>query len=72
MTKLLEDLQISYDKTRQKAGDLLTQLELEEAKNERERQKKKEKKYRAKLAKIAEKENITIEEVEERLEREKE
>ena len=72
MTKLLEDLQISYDKTRQKAGDLLASLEQEEERTERERQRKKEKKYRAKLAKIAEKENITIEEVEERIERDKE
>lgn len=27
MVKLLEDLQVSYDKTRSKAGDLLNQLE---------------------------------------------
>ena len=71
MTKLLEDLQISYDKTRTKAVDLLAQLEQEEERNERERQKKKDKKYRSKLTKIAEKENITIEEVEERIQRDK-
>jgi hypothetical protein len=67
MTKLLEDLQVSYDKTRQKAGDLLASLEAEEEKNERERLKKKDKKYRAKLLKIAEKDDITLEEVEKRI-----
>jgi|LauGreDrversion4_2_1035121.scaffolds.fasta_scaffold298554_1 ankyrin repeat protein len=36
MTQLLEDLQISYDKTRNKASDLLAQLEAEEEKKERE------------------------------------
>lgn len=36
MTQLLEDLQIHYDKTRQKAGDLLKHLEDEEEKKERE------------------------------------
>lgn len=60
MIKLLEDLQVSYDKTRQKAGDFLAQLEAEEEKNERERLKKKDKKYRAKLLKIAERDSLTL------------
>lgn len=67
MIKLLEDLQVSYDKTRQKAGDFLAQLEAEEEKNERERLKKKDKKYRAKLLKIAERDGLTLQEVEERI-----
>jgi hypothetical protein len=43
---------------------LLASLDAEEEKAERERQKRKEKKYRAKLGKIAERENLTIQEVE--------
>jgi hypothetical protein len=45
----------------------LAQLEAEEEKNERERLKKKDKKYRAKLLKIAERDSLTLQEVEERI-----
>ena len=45
----------------------MAQLAAEEERAEKERKRQKEKKYRAKLAKIAEKEYITIEEVESRI-----
>jgi len=47
----------------------LAQLEQEEETNERLALKKKEKKYRQKLSKLAEKENVTIEEIEARIQR---
>ena len=47
----------------------MAQLEQEEETNERVALKKKEKKYRQKLSKLAEKENVTIEEIEARIQR---
>lgn len=68
---LLEKLQVTYDKSRQKTGDLLAQLELEEERAEKEKQKRKEKKYRAKLQKLAERDHCTAEETKNRLEAQK-
>jgi hypothetical protein len=65
--ELLEKLQIVYDHTKGKTADFLKDLNAEEAKLERERLRKKEKKYRSKLAKIAEKDNCTVDEVAEKL-----
>lgn len=61
--ELLEKLQIAYDKTSEKADDLLASLEAEEVKAERERQKRKEKKFRAKLQKKSERDNCSVEEI---------
>lgn len=63
--ELLEQLQVRYDNTHQKAGDLLALLEEEELKESIEKIKRKEKKWRSKIAKIAEKNGLTFEEVEE-------
>ncbi len=60
--ELLEKLQTAYDKTSEKADDLLASLQAEENRAERERQKRKEKKFRAKLQKIAERDNCSVEE----------
>ena len=58
-------MQSRYDNTFQKAGDLLAMLEEEEEKEAIEKIKRKEKKWRSKIAKIAEKNGLTFEEVEE-------
>ena len=62
--KLLEKLQTTYDRTRTVTDNLLSTLQAEETKAEKEKQKRKDKKYRAKLLKIAEREGLSVEEVE--------
>jgi hypothetical protein len=62
--KLLEKLQTTYDRTRTVTDNLLSTLQAEETKAEKEKQKRKDKKYRAKLFKIAEREGLSVEEVE--------
>jgi len=56
-----EKLQAIYDKSGEKSNALLSQIEAEEAKAERERQKKKDKKYAQKLKKMAERDHVTVE-----------
>jgi hypothetical protein len=56
---LLEGLQVQYDRSNQKAGDLLDFLEAEEEREKREKAKRKEKKYLNKVSKIAKKEGIS-------------
>lgn len=60
------------DSTEQKTRDLLEELLQEEKKQELEKQKRKEKKKRQKLNHIAEKEGVSIQEIEERHARENE
>lgn len=69
--ELLEKLQVVYDHTKGKTADFLNDLEAEEAKLEREKLRKKEKKYRSKLARIAEKDNCSVDEVAEKLKSQK-
>lgn len=64
--QMLESLQAQYDRSHNKADDLLAQLEAEEEREAREKAKRKEKKYRSKVAKIAAKEGISVDQVEEK------
>lgn len=69
--KMLESFAAQYDKSSASTNDLLASLEAEEEKKAREAQKRKEKKYQQKLRKLAERDNLTVEETQKRLENEK-
>lgn len=69
---LLEKLQAQYDQSEQNVDELLGLLDAEQEKEKVQKQKRKEKKYRNKLSKIALKEGLTVEEVEEKKELERE
>jgi ankyrin repeat protein len=66
--KILEQYQKEYDQSRLTAQDLLDELTKEEEHDEEAKLKRKQKKWRNKVNKIAKTENITVEEVEKRLE----
>ena len=66
--KILEAYQKEFDQSRLTAQDLLADLEKEEEQDEEAKAKRKQKKWRNKVNKIAKTENISVEEVERRLE----
>ena len=70
--KCLEQYQVEYDKSRTQAEELLEELYKEEEHDEEARARRRQKKWRNKINKIAKAENITPEEVEERLQKEEE
>ena len=70
--KCLEQYQVEYDKSRTQAEELLEELYKEEEHDEEARARRRQKKWRNKINKIAKAENITAEEVEERLQKEEE
>ena len=67
-TKLLSQLQANYDKSNQKADDLLSLIDQEQARAEREKQKRKEKKQQQKVKKIAAENGCSLEEAQRKIE----